>query len=155
MQLLYNLSDPAMEDTLYEIEAMRCFAGLTLTKPIPDKTIILKFHRLLEAHLLGRQIFKEINKHRKGMGILLKEGCIVDATIISAPKPQQNSRKYSRSRTATERVLHGKENREGLKERKMDWYMAMKQSKLKTHPGQGAPGKAKAQISAKVEHPYR
>ncbi|SFB66476.1 Transposase domain, partial [Microbulbifer thermotolerans] len=54
MQLFYNLSDPAMEDSLYEIESMRHFAGLTLTDRIPDETTILNFRHLLEQHQLGR-----------------------------------------------------------------------------------------------------
>jgi len=44
MQLFYNLSDPAMEDALYEIESMRCFAGLKLDR-LPDETTILKFRQ--------------------------------------------------------------------------------------------------------------
>ncbi|WP_444942316.1 transposase [Microbulbifer sp. ZKSA004] len=50
-------------DTLYEIESMRRFAGLTLTKPIPDETTILNFRYLLETHQLGRQIFEEIKQY--------------------------------------------------------------------------------------------
>lgn len=48
MQLFYNLSDPAKEDALYEIESMRRFAGLRLSDSLPDETITLNFHRVLE-----------------------------------------------------------------------------------------------------------
>ena len=41
MQQWYNLSDPAMEDSLYEINSMRLFAGLSLDKAIPDHTTIM------------------------------------------------------------------------------------------------------------------
>ncbi|SFD16148.1 Transposase domain, partial [Microbulbifer thermotolerans] len=78
MQLFYNLSDPAMEGSLYEIESMRHFAGLTLTDRIPDETTILNFRHLLEQHQLGRLLFEEINNHLKNLGMLLREGCIVD-----------------------------------------------------------------------------
>ena len=54
VQLFYNLSDPAMEDMLYEIESVRRFVGLKLSRPIPDETTILNFRHLLEAHKLGR-----------------------------------------------------------------------------------------------------
>ena len=90
MQLFYNLSDPAMEDALYEIESMRRFAGLSLTKPIPDETTILNFRHLLEKHGLGKVILKEVNKHLENKGLLLREGTIVDATIISAPSSTKN-----------------------------------------------------------------
>ena len=54
VQLFYNLSDPGMEDMLYEIESVRRFAGLRLTGPLPDETTILNFRHLLERHGLGR-----------------------------------------------------------------------------------------------------
>src|SRR5690606_40531846 len=63
MQMFYNLSDPAMEDALYEIESMRSFAGLRIAGPLPDETTILKFRHLLEKHDLGKAIFKEVNRH--------------------------------------------------------------------------------------------
>ncbi|WP_444893203.1 IS5 family transposase [Microbulbifer sp. TRSA001] len=211
MQLFYNLSDPAMEDALYEIESMRSFAGLTLSGPIPDETTILNFRHLLELNQLGAALFDEINKHLAENGMVLREGTIVDATIISAPTSTKNKKKErdpemhqtkkgnqwhfgmkmhigvddvlgvihsidttaanSHDVTTTERVLHGEEKRiwgdsgyigaekrEELKEREADWYIAMKPSKLKTLPGRDALGKAekiKAQIRAKVEHPFR
>ena len=90
MQLFYNLSDPAMEDSLYEIESMRRFAGLRISDPLPDETTILRFRHLLEKHGLGNQLFNEIGKHLESKGLRLKEGAIVYASIISAPKSTKN-----------------------------------------------------------------
>lgn len=90
MQLFYNLSDPAMEDALYEIESMRKFAGLSLSGSLPDETTILKFRHLLEKHELGKEILNEVNRHLEKKGLLLREGTIVDATIISAPTSTKN-----------------------------------------------------------------
>ena len=90
MQLFYNLSDPAMEDALYEIESMRQFAGLKLDR-LPDETTILNFRHFLEQHGLGKALFKEVNKHLEKNGLMLREGSIVDATIISAPSSTKNS----------------------------------------------------------------
>jgi IS5 family transposase len=90
MQLFYNLSDPAMEDALYEVESMRRFAGLHLTGPIPDETTILNFRHLLEKQLLGKSIFQTINDHLASSGCILREGTIVDATIIAAPTSTKN-----------------------------------------------------------------
>ena len=53
VQLFYNLSDPGMEDMLYEIESVRRFVGLRLSGPLPDETTILNFRHLLEEHELG------------------------------------------------------------------------------------------------------
>src|SRR5690606_8012727 len=90
MQLFYNLSDPGMEDALYEVESMRRFAGLKLDR-IPDETTILNFRRLLERHKLGEKLFKEINQTLDEQGLILREGTIVDATIISAPSSTKNA----------------------------------------------------------------
>lgn len=90
MQLFYNLSDPAMEDALYEIESMRRFAGLRLSESLPDESTILNFRHLLEKHQLGKAMLKEVNKHLERQGLLLREGTIVDASIISAPTSTKN-----------------------------------------------------------------
>lgn len=93
LQLFYNLSDPMMEDSLYEIESMRRFAKLRLSDRIPDETTILNFRHLLESHGLGRKLLSEINKHLASKGCSLREGTIVDATLISAPTSTKNREK--------------------------------------------------------------
>ena len=60
MQLFYNLSDPGLEDPLYEVESVRRFVGLRLTAALPDETTILNFRHLLEKHGLGEGLFEEI-----------------------------------------------------------------------------------------------
>jgi len=90
MQLLYNLSDPAMEDALYEIESMRRFSGLRLSDNLPDETTILNFRHFLEKHKFGQRLFETIQKHLAGQGLRLQEGSIVDASIIAAPTSTKN-----------------------------------------------------------------
>ena len=90
VQLCYNLSDPAMEDLLYEAESVRRFAGLRLTDALPDETTILNFRHLLERHQLGQGLFAEIKDHLEEQGVRLREGTIVDATIIEAPSSTKN-----------------------------------------------------------------
>ena len=90
VQLCYNLSDPAMEDLLYEAESVRRFAGLRLTDALPDETTILHFRHLLERHQLGQGLFAEIKDHLEEQGVRLREGTIVDATIIEAPPSTKN-----------------------------------------------------------------
>ena len=79
VQLCYNLSDPAMEDLLYEAESVRRFVGLRLTDSLPDESTILHFRHLLEKHHLGQGLFEEINEHLAVQGLRLREGTIVDA----------------------------------------------------------------------------
>lgn len=93
LQLFYNLSDPAMEDALYELESMRRFAGLRLSERLPDETTILNFRHFLECHGLGAVVFETVNEHLAGEGLMLREGTIVDATLIAAPTLTQNQRK--------------------------------------------------------------
>ena len=90
LQLFYNLSDPMMEDSLYEIESMRRFSGLRLSDRIPDETTILNFRHFLETHGLGEKLLQEINLHLASRGCKLSEGTIVDATLISAPPSTKN-----------------------------------------------------------------
>ena len=90
VQLFYNLSDPGMEDMLYEIESVRRFAGLRLTGPLPDETTILNFRHLLERRGLGRGLFEEINAHLAERGYRVRVGTIVDASIIAAPSSTKN-----------------------------------------------------------------
>ena len=90
VQLFYNLSDPGMEDLLYESDPVRRFVGLKLTGPLPDETTILNFRHLLEQHNLGQGLLEEINAHLESQGLKLREGTIVDATIIEAPSSTKN-----------------------------------------------------------------
>ena len=90
VQLFYNLSDPGMEDLLYESDPVRRFVGPKLSGPLPDETTILNFRHLLENHKLGQGLLDEINAHLESQGLWLREGTIVDATIIEAPYSTKN-----------------------------------------------------------------
>jgi len=94
LQSWFNLSDPAAEEALYDMESMRSFVGIDLgNEPVPDETTICKFRHLLEAHGLGERIFQEVNAHLEEKGLRLSEGTIMDATIINAPSSTKNQDK--------------------------------------------------------------
>ena len=91
MQQWFSLSDPAMEEALYDIASMRRFAGLSLARgSVPDETTILNFRHLLEKHRLAEQLLAQVNTLLSERGLLLRQGTIVDATIISAPSSTKN-----------------------------------------------------------------
>ncbi len=92
VQLFYNLSDPAMEDMLYEVERVRHFTGISLSK-VPGETTILNFRHLLERHGLGQVLFENIKNHLAEEGLMLKEGTIVDASIIEVPASTKNRKR--------------------------------------------------------------
>jgi transposase, IS5 family len=86
LQKWYDLSDPAMEDALIEVPTMRRFVGIDMISDrIPDETTNLAFRHLLEKHDLGQQIFEIIIAHLKANGVAMKQGTIIDATLIAAP----------------------------------------------------------------------
>ena len=94
MQQWFQLSDPGMEDALYDMESMRRFAGIELgVDPVPDESTICRFRHLLEKHELTAKIFSEIAGYLGEQGLLVREGTIVDATIISAPSSTKNQEK--------------------------------------------------------------
>ena len=94
LQQWFNLSDPAVEEALYDSLAMRRFVGIDLGRePVPDETTVCRFRHLLEAHDLGRRLFDEVQLHLAAKGLKVATGTIVDATIISAPSSTKNAAK--------------------------------------------------------------
>jgi IS5 family transposase len=94
LQQWFNLSDPAVEEALYDSQAMRHFVGIDLGRePVPDETTVLRFRHLLEQHDLGRRLFDEVQRHLAEKGLKVSTGTIVDATIISAPSSTKNADK--------------------------------------------------------------
>jgi len=92
MQNWFGYSDPAMEEALYETTLLRQFAGLGLER-IPDETTILNFRRLLEKHALAAGMLEVINSYLGERGLSLRQGTIVDATLIDAPSSTKNKGK--------------------------------------------------------------
>ncbi len=109
----YHLSDLGAEETVKDAAAMRGFLGLGWQDPVPDATTLCKFWHLWEAHALGQAIFAERNAYRKAQGYRLREGTLVDATLMAAPSPTQN-----RSRTRDPKM---KSTRKG-----QPWHFGMK-----------------------------
>jgi IS5 family transposase len=92
LQQWFNLSDPGVEDALYESPALRRFAGVDLGRAAaPDETTVLRFRHLLEEHDLCGRILDEVNGYLDGKGLRISTGTIVDATIIAAPSSTKNS----------------------------------------------------------------
>ena len=90
-QQCLGLSDEGAEDALYDSQAIRRFVGVDLARETaPDATTLLKFRRLLETHGLTKSILDTINGHLAEKGLLLKEGTVVDATLIAAPPSVKN-----------------------------------------------------------------
>ncbi|MFL1482351.1 MULTISPECIES: IS5 family transposase [Pseudomonadaceae] len=214
MQNWFGYSDPAMEEALYETTILRQFAGLSLER-IPDETTILNFRRLLEKHELAAGILAVINGYLGDRGLSLRQGTIVDATLINAPSstknkdgkrdPEMHQTKKGNQYyfgmkahigvddesglvhsvvgtaanvadvTQVDKLLHGEENMVGAdagytgvekrpehEGREVIWQIAARRSTYKKLSKRSALykakrkiEKAKAQVRAKVEHPFR
>lgn len=214
MQNWFGYSDPAMEEALYETTILRQFAGLSLER-IPDETTILNFRRLLEKHELAAGILAVINGYLGDRGLSLRQGTIVDATLINAPSstknkdgkrdPEMHQTKKGNQYyfgmkahigvddesglvhsvvgtaanvadvTQVDKLLHGDENMVGAdagytgvekrpehEGREVIWQIAARRSTYKKLNKRSALykaarkiEKAKAQVRAKVEHPFR
>ena len=114
LQHWYDLSDPAVEEALYDSLAMRRFVGIDLGRePAPDETTVCKFRHLLEEHSLGEDLFAQVLRYLQGKGFKLSRGTIVDATIINAPSSTKNREK------ARDPQMH--QTRKGNQ-----WYFGMK-----------------------------
>lgn len=114
LQHFYDLSDPAVEEALYDSLAMRRFVGIDLGRePAPDETTVCKFRHLLEENALGEDLFAQVLRHLQGRGFKLSRGTIVDATIINAPSSTKNREK------ARDPEMH--QTRKGNQ-----WYFGMK-----------------------------
>jgi IS5 family transposase len=92
VQQWYSLSDPAMEVALIEVPTMQRFAGISLaSERIPDEKTILAFRHLHEKRQLGEQIFETVKAHLRVRGMAMKQGKIIDATLIAAQLHQPKS----------------------------------------------------------------
>jgi IS5 family transposase len=91
LQQWFNLSDPAVEEAIYDSAAMRRFVGIDLGREAaPDETTIVRFRHLLEKHSLGKKLAEQVQRHLEAQGLKVARGTIVDATIIAAPSSTKN-----------------------------------------------------------------
>ena len=212
MQNWFGLSDPGMEEALYEVASMRQFARLNLLEAMPDESTILRFRHLLEQNEIAPQILERVNAHLNRKGLMLKRGTMVDATIIEAPSSTKNAsgeRDPDMHQTKKgndwhfgmkahigadvdsglvhtvvttpanesdvgqiDQLLHGKEKvvhadagyigaAEHAPDAKVDWQIARKRGHInkianaKQRAKAQREEKCKAQIRARVEHPFR
>ena len=94
LQQWYGLADEALEDALYDSQALRGFAGIDLAAvTVPDATTVMNFRHWLERHDLTKVLFDEVGATLEERGLLMRQGTIVDATIIAAPPSTKNKSK--------------------------------------------------------------
>lgn len=92
LQLWHNLSDPMMEEALYDRLSFQTFLGFDcFGGVVPDESSICRFRHLLEEKGLSQSILQTVNSYLESKGLILKAGTIVDATLLEAPVSKKNS----------------------------------------------------------------
>lgn len=113
-QQWFGLSDEGIEDAIYDSQATRAFVGIDLARETaPNATTLLKSRRLLETHELTRNIFKAIKAHLAEKGLMMREGSMVDSTLIAALHSTTN-----RAKARDPEMHQGKKGNQ--------WYFGMK-----------------------------
>jgi IS5 family transposase len=91
VQQWYGLADEAVEDAVYDSQALRNFMGIDLGRQsVPDATTLMGFRHLLEANDLTKAMLVEVNVMLMERGLLMTKGTLVDATLIAAPSSTKN-----------------------------------------------------------------
>ena len=85
LQKWFGLSDPQLEEQLRDRISFRRFVGLSFDDDTPDETTFVTFRQRLRAHGCASSLFETVVASLRAKGLVLKEGTIVDATIIDAP----------------------------------------------------------------------
>jgi IS5 family transposase len=94
MQQWFGYSDPAMEEALHDIPPLRRFAGLNAFEEVmPDEGTILRFRHLLQHHDLATAFLAEVAGALSEKGLSMKQGTVVDATLVAAPSSTKNQDK--------------------------------------------------------------
>lgn len=86
LQRWYGLSDPGLEDALYDRISFIRFSGFSLGSSLPDHSTICRFRNALMELGIYEKLFEEINRQIESHGLLVREGAIVDATIVESTR---------------------------------------------------------------------
>jgi transposase, IS5 family len=84
LQQWYDLSDPGLEEALADRLSFRRFAGLSLSDAVPDHSTLSRFRKALCDQGLGEAMLDEINRQLAALGLMVKRGTLIDASLIEA-----------------------------------------------------------------------
>src|SRR4051812_29036092 len=117
LQQWYALADQAMEEALYDSQAMRGFAGIDLAvDTVPDETTILNFRHWLERHDLSRVLFEEVGAMLEERGLLMRQSLprrrpggrlSMPRSLPPRPRRRTNRRAAIRRCTRPRRAISG------------------------------------------------
>lgn len=114
LQTWHNLSDYTLEEALDDRLSFRRFVSLSMSEKAPDHSVFSRFRNELIKHGIYDHLFAELNQQLETLGLIVKKGTLVDATVIEA---------------ASKRPLHGKDGSAGRSEQDKDAAWTMKNHK--------------------------
>src|SRR6218665_691878 len=89
----FNLSDEALEDAIHDRASFRRFLRLDGFDAVPDHIVYCRFRKLIGEKGLATEIFDRVNAMLVERGLMMREGTLMDATIITAPSSTKNADK--------------------------------------------------------------
>jgi len=84
LQQWYGLSDPGMEEALLDRLSFRRFCGFALADATPDETTFVRFRAALAGHRIAEALFTELGRQLDARGLVLKQGTLIDASLVEA-----------------------------------------------------------------------
>lgn len=88
LQAWYGLSDAELEFRLGDSLSFSRFVGLSLEDAVPDHTTLCRFRNRLVSQRLLERLFDELDRQLESAGLVLKQGAMLDATLIEAATPR-------------------------------------------------------------------
>jgi IS5 family transposase len=128
VQRWYNLSDEATEDALVDRFSVNRFVGLSMDeKDVPDATTIGRFRNRLIERKIYEKLFVRLNRQLEGLGILVREGSIVDASVVSSARRPGNGGEQApldraEDQSEAQAACPGDEDARWLKKGKKSYY---------------------------------
>ena len=109
LQQWYGLADEALEDALYDSQALRGFAGIDLSAvTVPDATTVMNFRHWLERHDLTQVLFDEVGATLEERGLLMRQGRLsTPRSSPRHPRPRTRAKPATRRCTRPRRVISG------------------------------------------------
>jgi IS5 family transposase len=101
----YDLSDVKLAEALDDRASFRRFCGFSRGEPTPERTAYVRFRKSLVALGLSEQLFEAITAQLLARHIQVKQGTLVDATIIASASKKDDEARWIKHKN--KKAVHG------------------------------------------------
>jgi transposase, IS5 family len=95
LQRMYNLSDDNTEYQILDRHSFCKFLGIDSYVQVPDAKTIWHYREQLKKHEIIHEIFTMFLEKLQNASLILKDGAIIDASIVQVPR-QRNTREENK-----------------------------------------------------------